>query len=314
MLNRRYLRIKVLQALYSFYRADERFDLPLKEKELKTSVDKIYDLYLYLILILKELRTIAERSLEEKKKKLLPTVNDLKPNTRFIDDPILVKIDTSPLLSRLKKERVIMWTEDEDHTLKKIYSDILASNEYDAYSNTGQVSFEGSKKFIHTIYKKYISENDSVKQHLFEKNIHWAGDYTLAILSVFKTFKGFKEEGEIDLLPLYKADDDFDYMITLFRHTVLDDASVSALLNEKISNWDPERIAAIDMLLMKMAITEILEFPGIPVKVTLNEYIEISKVYSSPKSNTFINGILDAVVKDLRAQNKLAKTGRGLIE
>jgi N utilization substance protein B len=176
------------------------------------------------------------------------------------------------------------------------------------------VSFEDSKKFIHTIYKKFISDNEAVKQYLFERNIHWAGDYTLATLSVMKTLKGLSEAGDIELLPLYKADDDVDYMLTLFRHTILEDAHVSAILKDKISNWEPERIAAIDMLLMKMAITEILQFPGIPVKVTLNEYIEISKQYSSPKSNTFINGILDAVVKDLRSQNKLGKTGRGLIE
>lgn len=313
MLNRRYLRIKVLQALYSFYR-DDRMDLPIKEKELINSVDKIYDLYLYLILILKELRTIAERSIEEKKKKMLPTAEDLNPNTRFINDPLLQKIDTSPLLARLKKERVIMWTVEEDPTLRKIYSDILASTEFANYMSAQFVSFEESKQFIYAIYKKYISENEMIKQYLFEKNIHWAGDYTLATLSVFKTIKAWKEEGDIELLPLYKADDDQEYMLTLFRHTILDDVSVSAILKDKISNWEPERIAAIDMLLMKMAITEILQFPGIPVKVTLNEYIEISKQYSSPKSNTFINGILDAVVKDLKAQNKLAKSGRGLIE
>jgi transcription antitermination protein NusB len=313
MLNRRYLRIKVLQALYSFYR-DERFDIALKEKELKNSVDKIYDLYLYLILILKELRTIAERTLEDRKKKMLPTAEDLNPNTRFITDPVLMKIDTSPLLARLKKEKVIMWTIDEEPALRKIYSEIIASADYETYRAATNVSFEESKKFIHSMYKKYISENEIIKQTLFEKNIHWAGDYTLATLSVFKTIKAFNEEGEVELLPLYKAEDDFDYMITLFRHTILDDVNVSAILKDKIANWEPERIAAIDMLLMKMAITEILQFPGIPVKVTLNEYIEISKQYSSPKSNTFINGILDAVVKDLRSQNKLAKTGRGLIE
>jgi len=313
MLNRRYLRIKVLQALYSFYQ-DDRLDLAIKEKELKSSVEKIYDLYLYLIFILKELRTIAERTLEERKKKMLPTAEDLNPNTRFITDPVLLKIDTSPLLAKLKKEKVIMWTIDEEPVLKRIYAEIIASADYTAYRNAPFVSFEESKKFIHTIYKKFISDNELIKQYLFEKNIHWAGDYTLATLSVMKTFKGFKEEGELELLPLYKADDDFDYMITLFRHTILDDTSVSAILKDKISNWEPERIASIDMLLMKMAITEILQFPGIPVKVTLNEYIEISKQYSSPKSNTFINGILDAVVKDLRSQNKLAKTGRGLIE
>jgi transcription antitermination protein NusB len=313
MLNRRYLRIKVLQALYSFYR-DDRLDIALKEKELKNSVDKIYDLYLYLILILKELRNIAERTLEDRKKKMLPTAADLNPNTRFINDPVLLKIDTSRLLSNLKKERVIMWTVDEEPVIKKIYADIMASADCLNYLGAETVSFEESKLFIHSMYKKHISENEMIKQHLFEKNIHWSGDYTLALLSVFKTLKGLKEDTEVELLPLYKADDDYDYMVTLFRHTILDDATVSALLNEKIANWEPERIAAIDMLLMKMAITEILQFPGIPVKVTLNEYIEISKIYSSPKSNTFINGILDAVVKDLRAQNKLGKTGRGLIE
>ena len=313
MLNRRYLRIKVLQALYSFYR-DDRSDLPLKEKELKNSVDKLYDLYLYLILILRELRTIAERTLEDRKKKMLPTAEDLNPNTRFITDPVLMKIDTSPMLTQLKKEKVIMWTIDEEPALRKIYTEIMASSDYKSYSSAPSVSFEDSKKFIHHIYKKFIAENELVKQYLFEKNIHWAGDYTLATLSVLKTIKEFKETGELELLPLYKADDDVDYMITLFRHTILDDVNVSAILKDKISNWEPERIAAIDTLLMKMAVTEILQFPGIPVKVTLNEYIEISKQYSSPKSNTFINGILDAVVKDLRSQNKLAKTGRGLIE
>ncbi len=313
MLNRRYLRIKVLQALYSFYR-DDRFDLAIKEKELKSSVDKIYDLYLYLIFTLIELRTIAERTMEDRKKKMLPTAEDLNPNTRFINDPLLLKLASSPTLARLKREKVIQWTIDEEPTLKKIYADILASKEFAAYMSATEVSFEESKQFVHTIYKKYISENEMIKQYLFEKNIHWSGDYTLATLSILKTLKGMKEEGDVELLPLYKADDDFDYMITLYRHTILDDASVSVLLNEKIANWEPERIAAIDMLLMKMAITEILQFPGIPVKVTLNEYIEISKLYSSPKSNTFINGILDAVVKDLRTQNKLGKTGRGLIE
>jgi transcription antitermination protein NusB len=313
MLNRRYLRIKVLQALYSFYR-DDRFDLALKEKELIGSVDKIYDLYLYLILILKELHIIAERSMEDKKRKMLPTAEDLNPNKRFIEDPVSRKIVASPLLAGLKKERTIVWTSDEDQALRKVFSEITASKEFAAYMSADAVSFEESKQFTHTIYKKYILENEMIKQHLFEKNIHWAGDYTLASLSVLKTLKGLNEEGDIELLPLYKADDDQEYMLALFRHTILDEASVSALLNDKIANWEPERIAAIDMLLMKMAVTEILQFPGIPVKVTLNEYIEISKQYSSPKSNTFINGILDAVVKDLKSQNKLAKTGRGLIE
>ncbi|HSY77369.1 MAG TPA: transcription antitermination factor NusB, partial [Bacteroidia bacterium] len=151
-------------------------------------------------------------------------------------------------------------------------------------------------------------------QHLFDKNMHWASDYMLANICVVKTIESLEEGSELELMPLYKAEEDRDFMLELFRKTILDDTTNLALIGEKIANWEPERIASMDLLLMKMAITEVMNFPGIPVKVTLNEYIEISKLFSSPKSNTFINGILDAIVKDLRSQNKVLKVGRGLIE
>jgi N utilization substance protein B len=165
-----------------------------------------------------------------------------------------------------------------------------------------------------TIYKKYLSENDDLKQHLIEKNIHWASDYMLANICIVKTIEAMQEDKDLELMPLYKADDDQDFTLELFRKTILDDSANMKLIEGKIANWEPERIASMDMLLMKMALTEVMNFPGIPVKVTLNEYIEISKLYSSPKSNTFINGILDAIVKELRSQKKVVKVGRGLIE
>jgi N utilization substance protein B len=313
MLNRRYLRIKVLQILYPFFQ-DEEKNINARERELLTSIDKIYELYIYLFLLLKEIRHFGDNLLEERKKKHLPTANDLKPDLRFINNRVLLKISSSPALYKEKDKRKIGWQADEDSTIKKFYQNILASPEYTAFMASPASTFEEEKHFMVTIYKKYLSENDDLKQHLIEKNIHWASDYMLANICLVKTIEAMQEDKDLELMPLYKADDDQDFTLELFRKTILDDSANMKLIEGKIANWEPERIASMDMLLMKMALTEVMNFPGIPVKVTLNEYIEISKLYSSPKSNTFINGILDAIVKELRSQKKVVKVGRGLIE
>ncbi|HTA84291.1 MAG TPA: transcription antitermination protein NusB [Bacteroidia bacterium] len=313
MLNRRYLRIKVLQILYPFFQ-DEEKNINARERELLTSIDKIYELYIYLFLLLKEIRHFGDNLLEERKKKHLPTANDLKPDLRFINNRVLLKISTAPALLKEKDKRKIGWQADEDSTIKKFYQNILAAPEYTAFMASPPSTFEEEKHFMVTIYKKYLSENDDLKQHLIEKNIHWASDYMLANICIVKTIEAMQEDKDLELMPLYKADDDQDFTLELFRKTILDDSANMKLIEGKIANWEPERIASMDMLLMKMALTEVMNFPGIPVKVTLNEYIEISKLYSSPKSNTFINGILDAIVKELRSQKKVVKVGRGLIE
>ncbi len=313
MLNRRYLRIKVLQALYSFFH-DEDKNMARKEKELLKSIDNIYDLYIYLLLLFKEIRFTADRLIEERKKKRLPTPGDLSPNLRFIYNPVILKIVNSEALAKQKNDRKIGWTAEEDSLVKGLYTKIVASPEYAAYMADTEMTFEKEKKFMITVYKKMLSDNDALKQHLFEKNIHWASDYMLANICLVKTIESLNENAELELMPVYKADDDKDFMIELFRKTVLSDTANIKLIGDKISNWEPDRIATMDFILMKMALTEVMNFKSIPIKVTLNEYIEISKLYSSPKSNTFINGILDAIVKDLKKSNRVVKTGRGLLE
>ncbi|MGP8217123.1 MAG: transcription antitermination protein NusB [Bacteroidia bacterium] len=313
MLNRRYLRIKVLQTLYSFFQ-DEDKNINARERELLVSIDKIYELYIYLFLLLKEIRLAGDRLIEERRKKRLPTTEDINPNLRFLNNRVLLKIEKSEALAKEKNARKIGWMADEDAVVKKFYHTIVASSEYTTYMAIGDNSFEQDKQLIITLYKKYLSDNEELKQHLVEKNIHWASDYMLANICVVKTIESLEESAELELMPLYKAEEDRDFMLELFRKTILDDTLNLALIAEKIANWEPERIASMDLLLMKMAITEVMNFPGIPVKVTLNEYIEISKLFSSPKSNTFINGILDAIIKELRTKNKVVKTGRGLIE
>lgn len=313
MLNRRYLRIKVLQTLYSFFQ-DEEKNMNARERELLASIDKIYELYIYLILLLKEIRITNERLIEERKKKRLPTAEDLNPNLKFVNNAVFLAIEKCTELARQKNARKISWDIEEDAMIKKFFNTIVASPEYIKYMESAENSVEEDKKFIINIYKKYISDNENLKQHLTEKNLHWASDYMLANITLVKTIEGITETGDMELTPLYKAEEDRDFMLELFRKTILEDSQNMTLIGDKIANWEPDRIAAMDMLLMKMAITEVMNFSGIPVKVTLNEYIEISKLFSSPKSNTFINGILDAIVKDLRSQNKVVKVGRGLIE
>lgn len=313
MLNRRYLRIKVLQSLYSFFH-DEKKDMVKQEKDLLKSIETIYDLYIYLILIFKEIRLSADRLMEERKRKRLPTAEDLNPNRKFVDGALLLKINSSLSLANEKTNRRLGWTSEEDSLIKSLYTKIIALPDYVAYMADEEKSFEKEKKLLITIYKKLISEDESLKQHLFETNIHWSSDFLLVNVCVAKTLEGCTEDKDFELMPLYKADDDKDFMIELFRKTILTDSENIALITEKIANWEPDRIATMDFILMKMALSEVMSFPGIPVKVTLNEYIEISKLYSSPKSNTFINGILDAIVKDLKKKGKFTKVGRGLIE
>jgi N utilization substance protein B len=313
MLNRRYLRIKVLQALYSFFH-DENKNMVKQEKELLKSVETIYDLYIYLIIIFKEIRLSADRLLEERKKKHLPTAEDINPNRRFIDGALMLKIDSSTALAHEKTNRRLGWTSEEDSLIKSLYTKITSFPDYIAYMADTEKSFEKGKKLLIAIYKKLIAEDESVKQHLFETNIHWSSDFFLVNVCVAKTLEACTEDKDFELMPLYKAEDDKDFMLELFRKTILTDTENIALITEKISNWEPDRIATMDFILMKMALSEVMTFPGIPVKVTLNEYIEISKLFSSPKSNTFINGILDAIVKDLKKKGKFTKVGRGLIE
>ncbi len=301
-----------MQALYSFYYDDAK-DMALKERDLIKSIENIYNLYIYLLLMLKEIRRHAEKIQEERKKKRLPAKEDLYPNTRFVNNEALMKIEKSNKLNEAQKKRKISWDSDDSSLIKGFFTKISSSADYESYMGANTESYESEKEFVVKLYRKFLSENESLKHHLIEKNIHWAGDYVLANISVVKTIESSAKKDELEMMPLYKAEDDKDFMLDLYRKTIMSDTENITLISNRMSNWEPDRLASIDFLLMKMAITEAMNFPDIPVKVTLNEYIEISKLYSSPKSNSFINGILDAILNDLTKNKKIVKTGRGLV-
>lgn len=311
MLNRRYLRIKTMQTLYSYFQ-QENGDIAFYEKELFKSLDKIYDLYISVLQLLGDIHHTAHLVLEENKHKRLPSKEDLDPNLKFIKNSFLVALAESGDLKRELTNRKISWQNDFD-LVRKLFLELRGSELYKTYMASGNNSTKEDKQFLTTVVTEFLYEHELLN-HLFEdRNIHWADDTYGAFSMVSKTIEAFN--GELKLLPLFKdAEDDKQFISTLFRKTIAGDKDYEKLIDEKTKNWELDRIAAMDILLMKMAIAEFLNVSNVPVKVSLNEYIDISKEYSTPNSRTFINGVLDKIIADLKRDNKIQKTGRGLME
>lgn len=311
MLNRRYLRIKTMQALYSYFQ-HEKPDIGLHERELFKSLDKIYELYVYILVLLTDIHHTAHLVIEENKNKRLPSKEDLEPNLRFIENVLLVSISRSEELKKEVNNRKISWQNDFD-LVRKLYSELRNTELYKNYMASSSPSPKEDKQFLISVATEFLYEHELLN-HLFEdRNMHWADDTFGAFSMVLRTFENFS--GKISLLPLYKdAEDDKAFISTLFRKTIVHDKEFAQLIDEKTKNWELDRIAAMDVLLMKMALAEFLHLSNIPVKVSLNEYIDISKEYSTPNSKTFINGVLDKIIADLKRTDKIQKTGRGLME
>lgn len=314
MLNRRHLRIKVLQALYAYFQSDEE-SLKKTETELMNAVERIYDLYLYLLLSFGELKDIAERRNEENKKKIRPTEEELNPNLKFINSKVIGSLRASYELRHAAEDRSVNWIGDEHQEMfRKIYLQMKESETYFTFMNNGVEGLGEDIQFAIALFKNDIA-NSAFLYHFFEeKSIHWLDDIDLACTMVIKTLKTVTPEGKIDIMPLYKdKEDEQDFIRTLLRKTISMDSENLALIDDLTKNWELDRIAKMDILLLKMAITELQVCRNIPKKVTLNEYIEISKFYSTPKSHGFINGILDKAIERLEKENKIGKIGRGLM-
>lgn len=315
MLNRRHLRIKVLQMLYSYFNDEDSTDIQLAEKNLLNSIERIYDLYIYLLLSFPVVREVALNKQDERKKKLRPTKEDLYPNLKFVDNKIISLITNSVDLKQLSEKRKINWDNDEKREIyRKIFIEIEKSEVYFEHMNNDEKGFEADQSFLIQLFKAEIANSPLIYDFFEDEDIHWMDDIDLACSMVIKTIKNTKED-TFDIMPLYKANDDEKaFICTLLKETIKKDAENELMIENLVENWEFERIAKMDVLLLKMAITELQCFETIPTKVSINEYIEISKYYSTPKSNVFINGILDKSVNLLSKENKINKSGRGLIQ
>lgn len=315
MLNRRHLRIKVLQALYAFFQSDKK-DVLASEKEMFGAIERIYDLYLSLLMTFGELKAKGEHRIEENKKKMLPTDEDLNPNRKFVDNKVIEILENQPELRSQSELRKVNWLgAEEQEIFRKMYFQIRESETYFEFMNNGEEGFDEDVNFAVQLFKHEIANFPLLYDYFEEKSIHWMDDIDLACSMVVKTIKGFEEDGENKILPLYKPDDDEkEFVRDLFRQTISKSKENLELIDELTQNWELDRIAKMDVILMEMAITELQVFKNIPKKVTLNEYIEISKFYSTPKSNVFINGVLDKAIDRLEKDNKIQKVGRGLMK
>ncbi len=307
MLNRRHLRVKVLQSLYAFFQAGGN-DLAKGEKELLHGIEKIYDLYIYQILLLSELLHIAELIIEDKKNKKLPTPEDLNPNTKFINNKLLREIRDNSSVRKIANDKKISWNEHHE-MIRKLYQQIAHSKHFAKYMAKESFDVDADVDFVINILLDEICNFELLHSYYEESSIYWLDDWEMVNKMLVKTLKGFseKQNSEFELMNLYKDPDDKIFAIELFRKTILSSDEISPMISKRTQNWEIERIALMDILIMKMAITEILKFPEIPVKVTLNEYIELSKMYSTPKSKVFVNGVLDKLVEEFYETKKINK-------
>lgn len=320
MINRRFLRIKAFQALYAFYQSDNTSDASALERDMIKQINRVEDLYLLLLLALVELTEIAHKNIEIAKEKLLPTQEDLNPNMKYADSAIIQRIAKNKAFLSAVNNRKLSWANEIDD-LKKIQRSIRESVDYITFMENKNTSFNDEKEFWIELFKNYLSENELIVHHLEEKSIYWSDDLGMAAMGVVKTLQSIQpEHDEFSnvLLPMFKDEEseeqDMDFVKRLLRNTIRSDKEYSEIIATKAKNWDVDRIAIVDVILMKMAMCEFEHFSTVPVKVSLNEYIELSKYYSTPKSKQFINGVLDKTVAEFKAANRIKKIGRGLIE
>ena len=313
MISRRIIRIKVLQVLYAFYNSPDK-SINNSEKELFYSFQKTYDLYHYLFELVIEVVKQSESVIELRKNKHLPTGEDLNPNTRFVKNALINQIRDNDALSRHTAKSKLSWS-NEPELIHKIYAEVLKAEFFQKYMSSIDNNYQSDKKLVEKILTDIILQSETLHNILEEQSIYWNDDIEFVVSMMVKTIKKFKEYTREDqaLMPMFKDPEDEQFAKDLFRKTILNHDELKEIVEAHTLNWDVERIAFMDKLILEMSIAEFLYFPSIPTKVSLNEYIELSKYYSTRKSSNFINGILDKTLKDLKKENKVQKAGRGLI-
>lgn len=318
MLGRRHYRIKVFQALYGWFQGAET-NSPKGEKNLLQSINNLYELYYIQLSFLLEVMDFYRRKMEDARHKFLPTEEDVNPNTRLLSNLVLEILRSNKELQRKVLNYKISWT-DEQEMLRKIHLKIRNSKDLKDYLSLPAPSFEDEKEIVYKLFKKIIIRSGDLRFYCEERNIFWADDFQSAALLVLKTIRQVPSDlpPEADLLTLFEKDenddpeDDHRFIVDLFHKTINQSQDFEVMIDSKTRNWEIDRIALTDIILIKMALVELLHFPNIPVKVTLNEYIELSKLFSTPKSQMFVNGLLDKLVEDLKTEKKIKKMGRGL--
>ncbi|PJB55468.1 MAG: transcription antitermination factor NusB, partial [Bacteroidetes bacterium CG_4_9_14_3_um_filter_41_19] len=310
MLYRRHLRIKVLQALYSWYTGSTD-DLGSGEKQLLQSVNKIYELFIWQLSFILELRRFADVRMEENKQKFYPTDDDLKPRLNFIQNQVLLELEQNLDFKRKDAAFKTNWGSEEG-IVRKFFNELKEKDFYNAYLLNEKLSLEDDKHFLIKLVDLLLADFDLLKSFYEEKNVHYTDGYDLVNILLIKFIDTFST-GFISgsLLPdIYKSEngsgeEDMQFLKRLYRHVITRDEELTEILKLKTNNWDYDRVPMMDIILLKMAIIEFQEMETVPVKVTLNEYIELAKYFSTPNSKTFVNGVLDRLIREFKEEGKI---------
>ncbi len=319
MLSRHFLRAKVLQSLY-MYSVSKSDDLPRAETGMLKNIDSLYDLYIYQLSTLTEVIQTVELIIQEGKQKFFPTEEEKNPNLRFVENKVGLALSSNKDFIKKVEKLKINWAQERD-IFRSVFNLFRNTGNYHSYMSKESVSFDDEKKIMLALFKELMNF-EPLQALLIEKNLLWEDDFFQIAQLTYKTIKDFDENFcETSPLPHFfekneetNSNDDKDFIVDLLRKTILHSKELEPLIEKRIQNWDFDRIAQIDILIVKMALVEFMYFSSIPTKVTLNEYVELSKEFSTEKSKLFVNGILDRLLIDLKADGKLKKTGRGLMQ
>lgn len=307
MINRVLIRLKIIQLVYAYYQNGSK-NLDSAEKELFFSLSKAYDLYNYLLMLMVALTNYAQKRVDAGKAKLAPTSEDLSPNMKFIENKFVAQLEVNKQLLEFISNQKKTWDNDQEF-VKELYDKITASDLYKEYMASSDSSYEADRELWRKLYKSFVFNNDSLDQVLEDQSLYWNDDKEIVDTFVLKTIKRFEESkgASQPLLPEFKDDEDQEFARRLFRRTILNGDYYRHLISDNTRNWDLDRVAYMDVVIMQCALAEILSFPNIPISVSLNEYVEIAKLYSTGKSGSFINGTLDGIVNQLKKEGKLTK-------
>ena len=301
-----------MQSVYAMQQSQSD-DIAKEEKFLRHSIQKMYDLYVLNIQLLVEVQKLAQKRSVLSKKKILATKEDLNPNTKFINNRLINLLNESVSLDSYVELNKLNYWEFDDEYVRIILDELQESDLYKKYMVTSDDSYHVDKNFVIDFFKEIIAPNEKLADYFEDKMISWVDDIPFVNTWIVKSLNKQKPQNPFILGTLYKDSEDKQFVSDLFTKTVLHQHKYQEDIVDKTPNWEADRIADIDMIIIKMAITEFLHFPSIPTRVTINEYIEVAKDYSTNKSGYFINGVLDKLSKDYETSEKMVKIGRGLL-
>lgn len=312
MLNRRLIRIKVFKVLYAA-ETSESVELSAAEKELLLSCSKTLDLYYFLLNIAPALKRLALQKIEAGRNKFHPSESELNASTRLVDNRFIAMLEDNPHFTETCSKKGLGW-EEYDVFIKQLYASVVASDYYREYMDAPDCTLEDDCRFVSCIFERELEDNEMLWDILEETSVYWADDLGYDLNVILKDIAQVAKGGQLPRHNVFLKDDDREFAIKLLDASAVNYDKYVTRLQQHVPNWDPARIVRVDACLIVIGLTEAVTFPSIPVKVTINEYVDISKFYSTPNSHVFVNGVLDVIIKKMIETGEVKKEGRGLYD